>query len=162
MRCRSRRLGRFTNWLADFPARAAEYGEDVRKRLELADGVRAADYLKGRETIRRAKAEFAAALERVDAIVAPTVPVVAPTIGSQSARLGGAEEPMRSVLLRLTRPGNLTGLPAVSVPCGFTSEGLPAGMQLIGGAFAEGALLGIARRYEQETEWASRRPELAE
>jgi aspartyl-tRNA(Asn)/glutamyl-tRNA(Gln) amidotransferase subunit A len=145
-----------------FPARAAEYGEDVRKRLELADSVRAAEYLKGRETIRRAKAEFASALESVDAIVAPTVPVVAPVIGSQSVRLGDAEEPMRSVLLRLTRPGNLTGLPAVSVPCGFTSEGLPAGMQLIGRAFEEGALLGIARRYEEETDWASRHPRLAE
>jgi len=145
-----------------FPAHAAEYGEDVRKRLELADGVRAADYLKGRETIRRAKTEFASALERVDAIVAPTVPVVAPVIGSQSARLGGAEEPMRSVLLRLTRPGNLTGLPAVSVSCGFTSEGLPVGMQLIGRAFEEGALLGIARRYEKETDWSSRHPRLAE
>jgi aspartyl-tRNA(Asn)/glutamyl-tRNA(Gln) amidotransferase subunit A len=144
-----------------FPARAAEYGEDVRKRLELADTVRAADYLKGLETIRRAKAEFASALERVDAIVAPTVPVVAPVIGSQSVRIGSAEEPMRSVLLRLTRPGNLTGLPAVSVPCGFTSEGLPVGMQLIGGAFEEGALLGIARRYEQETEWGSRHPAAA-
>jgi len=144
-----------------FPARAAEYGEDVRKRLELADGVRAADYLKGRETIRRATGEFASALERVDAIVAPTVPVVAPVIGSQSVRVGGAEEPMRSVLLRLTRPGNLTGLPAVSVPCGFTSEGLPAGMQLIGRAFGEGALLGIARRYQEETDWTSRHPELA-
>jgi aspartyl-tRNA(Asn)/glutamyl-tRNA(Gln) amidotransferase subunit A len=143
-----------------FPARAGEYGEDVRKRLELADTVRAADYLKGVETIRRAKAEIASALERVEAIVAPTVPVVAPVIGSQSVRIGSVEEPMRSVLLRLTRPGNLTGLPAVSVPCGFTSEGLPVGMQLIGRAFGEGALLGIARRYEQETDWASHHPGL--
>jgi aspartyl-tRNA(Asn)/glutamyl-tRNA(Gln) amidotransferase subunit A len=144
-----------------FPAHADEYGEDVRKRLELADGVRAADYLKGREIIRRAKAEFASALERVDAIVSPTVPMVAPVIGSQSVRVGGAEEPMRTAQLRLTRPGNLTGLPAVSVPCGFTSEGLPVGMQLIGRAFEEGALLGIARRYEQETDWASRHPGMA-
>jgi aspartyl-tRNA(Asn)/glutamyl-tRNA(Gln) amidotransferase subunit A len=144
-----------------YPARAAEYGEDVRKRLELADGLRAADYLKGRETIRRATAEFASALEGVDAIVAPTVPVVAPVFGAQSARIGGAEEPLRSVLLRLTRPGNFTGLPAVSIPCGFTSEGLPVGMQLIGSAFAEGALLGIARRYEQETDWGSRHPAIA-
>jgi aspartyl-tRNA(Asn)/glutamyl-tRNA(Gln) amidotransferase subunit A len=83
-------------------------------------------------------------------------------IGAQSVRIGNAEEPMRSVLLRLTRPGNLTGLPAVSVPCGFTPEGLPAGMQLIGGAFAEGALLGIARRYEQDTDWGSHHPRLAE
>lgn len=144
-----------------FPARAAEYGEDVRKRLELADGLRAADYLKGRETVRRATAEFASALERVDAIVAPTVPVVAPLFGAQSAHIGSVEEPMRSVLLRLTRPGNLTGLPAVSVPCGFTSEELPVGMQLIGRAFEEGALLGIARRYEEETDWGSRHPAIA-
>ncbi len=144
-----------------FPARADEYGEDVRKRLELADGVRAADYLKGRDIIRRAKAEFASALERVDAIVSPTVPMVAPVIGTQSVRVGGVEEPMRCAQLRLTRPGNLTGLPAVSIPCGFTPEGLPVGMQLIGRAFEEGALLNIARRYEQETDWASRHPGLA-
>jgi aspartyl-tRNA(Asn)/glutamyl-tRNA(Gln) amidotransferase subunit A len=74
--------------------------------------------------------------------------------------VGDAEEPLRSVMLRLTRPGNLTGLPAVSVPCGFTPEGLPVGMQLMGRAFEEGTLLDIARRYERQTNWASRHPVL--
>jgi aspartyl-tRNA(Asn)/glutamyl-tRNA(Gln) amidotransferase subunit A len=145
-----------------FPARAAEYGADVRARLERGGEVRAVDYLKGRAILERAKAEFASALERVDAIVAPTIAIVAPAIGAESARIGDAEEPLRSVMLRLTRPGNLTGLPAVSVPCGFTPEGLPVGMQLIGRAFEEGALLDIARRYERQTNWTSRHPVLAD
>jgi len=145
-----------------FPARAAEYGADVRQRLERGGEVRAVDYLKGRAILKRAKAEFASALERVDAIVAPTMAIVAPAIGAESVRIGDAEEPLRSVMLRLTRPGNLTGLPAVSVPCGFTEEGLPVGMQLIGRPFEEGALLDIARRYERQTNWASRHPVLAD
>lgn len=145
-----------------FPARASEYGEDVSKRLGMGADIRAIDYLKGRATIDRAKAEFAAALEQVDAIVAPTVPIVAPKIGSETVRIGSTEEPMRAALLRLTRPGNLTGLPNISLPCGFTSEGLPAGMQLIGRAFGEADLLSIAQIYERENNWASHHPPSAD
>jgi aspartyl-tRNA(Asn)/glutamyl-tRNA(Gln) amidotransferase subunit A len=141
-----------------FPARASEYGEDVRKRLGMGSDIRAVEYLKGRATLERAKAEFAAAFESVDAIVAPTVPMVAPKIGSETVRIGSTDEPMRSALLRLTRPGNLTGLPNVSTPCGFTSEGLPVGMQLIGRPFGEGDLLEIAQIYERENDWVSRHP----
>jgi aspartyl-tRNA(Asn)/glutamyl-tRNA(Gln) amidotransferase subunit A len=141
-----------------FPSRAAEYGADVSKRLGMGADIRAVDYLKGRATLERAKAEFAAALEQVDAIVAPTVPVVAPKIGSESVRIGSTDEPMRAALLRLTRPGNLTGLPNISLPCGFTSEGLPAAMQLIGRPFGEADLLNIARTYEESNDWASRHP----
>ena len=79
-------------------------------------------------------------------------------MGAESVRIGTTDEPMRAALLRLTRPGNLTGLPNISVPCGFTSERLPVGMQLIGPAFAEAGLLAIARIYEQENDWASRHP----
>jgi aspartyl-tRNA(Asn)/glutamyl-tRNA(Gln) amidotransferase subunit A len=60
---------------------------------------------------------------------------------------------VRSALLRLNRPQNLTGLPAISVPCGFTRAGLPMGMQLIAPQWEEPALLRIARLYEQATEW---------
>jgi len=61
----------------------------------------------------------------------------------------------------LTLPANLTGLPAVSVPCGFTPAGLPVGLQLVGRPHAEGTLLGLARGYEQATPWHERRPQLA-
>lgn len=141
-----------------FPARAAEYGEDVRTRLAGATEITAVDYLKARATVERAKAEFAKALEQVDVIVAPTVAIVAPKIGSETVRIGREEEPMRGALLRLTRPGNLTGLPNISLPAGLTSEGLPAGMQLIGRSFEEADLLSVARRYEEENPGAWRRP----
>jgi aspartyl-tRNA(Asn)/glutamyl-tRNA(Gln) amidotransferase subunit A len=61
-------------------------------------------------------------------------------------------------LSRLTRPANLTGFPAISVPCGFTQGGLPIGLQLIGRPFAEATILQIAHTYEQETTWHQRRP----
>jgi aspartyl-tRNA(Asn)/glutamyl-tRNA(Gln) amidotransferase subunit A len=141
-----------------FPARAAEYGEDVGKRLGMGRDIQAVDYLKARATVEQSKKEFAAALEQVDAIVAPTVAVTAPKVGTETVRIGSTEEPMRAAMLRLTRPGNLTGLPNVTVPCGFTREGLPVGMQLIGPAFAEADLLAIARTYEQENDWAARHP----
>ena len=141
-----------------FPARAAEYGQDVSQRLGMGREISAVEYLKGQTIVRQAKTEFAAAFEQVDAIVAPTVAVAAPKIGSETVRIGSTDEPMRAALLRLTRPGNLTGLPNVSIPCGFTPEGLPVGMQLIGPAFAEADLLAIARLYEQENDWSSRHP----
>ena len=68
---------------------------------------------------------------------------------------------MRTALVRLNRPGNFTGLPAISVPCGFTTEGLPVGLQLIGRQFDESTLLGIARAYEREHKWRSLHPQLA-
>jgi aspartyl-tRNA(Asn)/glutamyl-tRNA(Gln) amidotransferase subunit A len=141
-----------------FPARTTEYGEDVGKRLGMGRDIHAIDYLKARATVEQAKKEFAAALQQVDAIVAPTVAVTAPKIGTETVRIGSTEEPMRAAMLRLTRPGNLTGLPNVTVPCGFTREGLPVGMQLIGPAFGEANLLAIARTYEQENDWAARHP----
>jgi aspartyl-tRNA(Asn)/glutamyl-tRNA(Gln) amidotransferase subunit A len=141
-----------------FPARAADYGEDVRKRLEMGGEVRATDYLEALQVCRRARAEFDAALAGVDAILAPTVPVSAPRIGESRVLIGGQEESVRSALLRLNRPPNLTGLPAISIPCGFTRAGLPVGLQLIGRAFDEAMLLRIACAYELAHDWRARRP----
>ena len=95
---------------------------------------------------------------RVDAILAPTAPIVAPRIGEERVRIGSEEESVRSALLRLNRPANLTGLPAISLPCGFTRAGLPVGLQLIGRAFDETTLLRIAQAYERATEWHKQHP----
>jgi len=141
-----------------FPARAAEYGEDVRKRLEAGDSVRAVDYMRALEARRIVLADFEAAFEQVDAIIAPTVPVAAPRIGEKMATIGSEQEPVRSALIRFNRPANFTGLPAISLPCGFTREGLPIGLQLIGRAWDEARLMQIAFFYEQATEWHGRHP----
>lgn len=132
-----------------FPAHSAEYGEDVRKRLEMGRDIRAADYLAALEIRTRVRADFDAVLRRFDAILAPTVPIAAPRIGERATTINGKEEAVRGALIRLNRPANLTGLPAISVPCGWTREGLPIGLQLIGRAWGEEELLVIARLFEE-------------
>jgi aspartyl-tRNA(Asn)/glutamyl-tRNA(Gln) amidotransferase subunit A len=108
------------------------YTEPVRLRLELARYVLAEDYaraLRAREALRR---EVDAALAGQDVLMLPTLPIPAPRLGASTVRLGGGDEPVRNVMLRLTQLFNLTGHPAVTLPCGLTPEGLPSGVQLVG------------------------------
>jgi Asp-tRNA(Asn)/Glu-tRNA(Gln) amidotransferase A subunit family amidase len=102
--------------------------------------------------------EMAAALRRVDALVTPSVPIPAPRVGQTTVNIGQETVDILSTLSRLTRPANLTGFPAISVPCGFTMGGLPIGLQLIGRPFAEVTILQLAYAYEQETTWHQRQP----
>ncbi len=143
-----------------FPARAADYGEDVRKRLEMGGEVRAADYLRAFEMQQRVRAEFDCAFALVDGILAPVTPVTAPTLGQKMLSIGGKEEPVRAALLRLCRPANLAGLPAISVPCGFTPAGLPVGLQIIGPRCGEEIVLRLALDYEQAHAWHKKHPAL--
>ncbi|MGH9748090.1 MAG: amidase [Candidatus Acidiferrales bacterium] len=143
-----------------FPAQAEKYGDDVRHRLKLGRDVRAADYLNAFEAKRAVTHEFDSAFEDVDAILAPTLPIVAPRIGENEVAIEGRKETVRSALVRLNRPANLTGHPALSVPCGFAKSGLPIGLQLIGPNWSEAQLLAIALAYEDATDWHARRPPL--
>jgi len=141
-----------------YPARAADYGADVRSRLELGGNVRAADYLRALDARAPIVAEFDAALAGVDAIVAPPAPIAAPRIGESVVKIRGEEETVRSALVRVSRPANFTRHPAISIPCGFTADGLPIGLQLIGRHWDEARLLEIAQFYESETDWHTRHP----
>jgi aspartyl-tRNA(Asn)/glutamyl-tRNA(Gln) amidotransferase subunit A len=141
-----------------FPARAAEYGEEVRQRIDAGAKVPAHRYLAGFDVRKRLLAEFDAAFQNVDAIVAPTVPVPAPLIGAESVQIDGEQFAVRPAIVGHCRPANFTGLPAISIPCGFTREGLPVGLQLIGRAFDEATLLRIAFSYERANDWRARRP----
>ncbi|MBI3662718.1 MAG: Asp-tRNA(Asn)/Glu-tRNA(Gln) amidotransferase subunit GatA [Acidobacteria bacterium] len=143
-----------------WPPRAADYGEDVRKRLKMGADVRAVDYIRAFEMQRRIRAEFECAFALVDALLVPVTPVPAPQISQKMLSLGGEEETVRAALLRLCRPANLAGLPAVSVPCGFTSPGLPLGLQLIGPACGEEIVLRLALAYEQAHGWRKQHPVL--
>jgi len=141
-----------------FPARAQDYSDDVRRRLEQGRNVRAVDYLAAFEVKRKVAKDFDVAFESVHAIVAPASPIPAPRLGETEIFISGEKEAIRSAVVRVNRPANLSGHPALSVPCGFTPEGLPVGMQIIGPKWSEARLLSIAASYEKATEWHRRHP----
>jgi aspartyl-tRNA(Asn)/glutamyl-tRNA(Gln) amidotransferase subunit A len=133
--------------------RAKDYGADLRERMKLNHGQRTVEYLQAQQRRRAYRERFLQAFESVDVLAAPTLPVVTPLIGQKEIHFGRTREDVRGALLRLTRPGNLTGLPAISLPCGFSQENLPIGLQLFGRLFDEATLLRVACAYEQATPW---------
>ncbi len=133
-----------------YPARAAEYGADVRKRLEQGATLRAIDYLQAMETRERAASEFDTAFGRADVIIAPATPIAATRIGESSVKIRDEDETVRSAMVRLSRPANVSGNPAISIPCGCTKNGLPIGLQLIGKKWDEARLLQIADAAAEE------------
>lgn len=100
------------------------------------------------------------ALESVDLLVTPTTPIVAAHIGQESIAYGGIEESILGAMIRCTAPFNATGLPALSLPCGFTRAGLPVGLQIAGRPFDEATVVRAAHAYEQATGWHERVPAL--
>jgi aspartyl-tRNA(Asn)/glutamyl-tRNA(Gln) amidotransferase subunit A len=130
-----------------FPARATEYGEDVRMRLEMGTKVSAPDYLNALNRRVRFIQQLAARMAeaKVDALVVPTTPIEAPLIGQEKTIIRNEGHPTRALLLRPNRPANLANAPAVSIPCGFTNSGLPVGLQLIGQHSGQLKLLNIAQ-----------------
>jgi aspartyl-tRNA(Asn)/glutamyl-tRNA(Gln) amidotransferase subunit A len=134
-----------------FPSRAADYGDDVRSRLEMGTKVSATVYLSALELREKFIQQFHLALEdaKIDALVVPTTPITALLIGQESIRLGDKDHSTRALMLRPNRPANLAGVPAISIPCGFTPSGLPVGLQLIGAVTDEHLLLQIAAVFER-------------
>ena len=104
---------------------------------------------------------YRATLKQVDCLLVPTTPVVAPLIGQTEVEIGGRMEDIRMASTRLVRGFNALGLPALSMPAGFTRGGLPIGMQLVGRPFGEKELLRIAAALEDATGHVARRPEMA-
>jgi aspartyl-tRNA(Asn)/glutamyl-tRNA(Gln) amidotransferase subunit A len=133
-----------------FPLRASEYGEDVRTRLIAGARLAAPEYLRAIEQREKFTQQLRTVMEteQIDALVVPTTPLTAPLIGEEKMRVGEIDYPTRALLLRHNRPANLAGVPAISVPCGLTSAGLPVGMQFIGAANSEELLLSIAVAFE--------------
>jgi aspartyl-tRNA(Asn)/glutamyl-tRNA(Gln) amidotransferase subunit A len=150
-------LAYHSQWLKRRPQ---DYGEDVQVRLELSNEMTAVTYIQALHKAQAYSERLARSLESVTLLLAPTIPITAPDIEQKEVAFGKFHEDVRSALLRLTRPGNLAGLPAVSIPCGFSSEGLPIGLQLIGHPFGEIDLLRAAYAYEQATPWHRQFPVL--
>ena len=133
-----------------FPKHSSDYGEDVRARLEIGTRVAATTYLVAIELREKFITQFHSALAeaKIDALAVPTTPIPAPLIGEESTTISGKDHATRALLLRLNRPANLAGVPAISIPCGVSPSGLPLGFQLIGPSSSEPALLSISRVLE--------------
>jgi aspartyl-tRNA(Asn)/glutamyl-tRNA(Gln) amidotransferase subunit A len=127
-------------------SRPDDYTPNVRLRLEMGRYILAEDYvraLRGRELLRR---EVDAALAVHDTLLLPTLAVPAIRLGATTVRVGTTEEPVRNITLRLTQLFNISGHPAITLPCGKTAEGLPIGAQLVGARTPD--LLRVARAVE--------------
>jgi aspartyl-tRNA(Asn)/glutamyl-tRNA(Gln) amidotransferase subunit A len=141
-------------WIAE--GRSAAYQRDVRDLVEMGRFVTAVDYLKA-EQVRTLMCEaFRRLFDDVDVIVTPTEPLTAWRSGHDSVSIGGREESVLAASWRLTYPFNLTGLPAISVPCGFDGAGMPIGLQIAGRPFDEATVLRCAAHIERSVSLTAR------
>jgi aspartyl-tRNA(Asn)/glutamyl-tRNA(Gln) amidotransferase subunit A len=127
---------------------AEDYNPNVRLRLEMGRYILAEDYvraLRGRDVLID---EVDAPLVRRDALLLPTLAVPAVKLGALAVRIGSVEEPVRNITLKLTQLFNITGHPAITLPCGATTDGLPIGAQLAGARNRTGDLLAVAAAVE--------------
>lgn len=140
--------------------REAGFGAEVKRRIilgtyALSSGYYDAYYKKAQQVRTLIKQDFDKAFEKVDAIVTPTTPTPAFKAGEKT------DDPLQMYLADIfTISVNLAGVPGISIPCGFTSNNLPVGLQIIGKQFDEETILKISYAYEQSTDWHKRKPEL--
>ena len=143
-------------------SRGAGFGPEVKRRImlgtyALSAGYYDAYYLKAQQVRTLLKRDFDQAFEQVDVIACPVSPTTAFKIGEK------ADDPLSMYLADVfTLSLNLAGNCGLSVPCGFDQNGLPIGLQLIGPAFGEAAILQAAHAYEQATDWHKRRPRIVD
>jgi aspartyl-tRNA(Asn)/glutamyl-tRNA(Gln) amidotransferase subunit A len=130
------------------------FGADVRQRLEMGAAYTSSEYSLARRKQAELRRRCELLFESQHLLLLPTTPIPAPVFEGRDA----VEE--AKCLTRFTAPFNLTGLPAISLPCGFTKQGLPIGMQLVARHWAEAKILTAAYAYEQAMEWHKRVPEL--
>jgi aspartyl-tRNA(Asn)/glutamyl-tRNA(Gln) amidotransferase subunit A len=136
---------------AELRARPELFSEELRASFELGSFYSGTDYVQAQRLRQHLMIETERALAHLDAVLMPTSPVPATPIE-------GTPPEHAMLRPRNTMPFNVLGLPALSVPCGFTAGGLPIGLQIVGKAFDEAGILRIARAYEQATDWHRRRP----
>jgi aspartyl-tRNA(Asn)/glutamyl-tRNA(Gln) amidotransferase subunit A len=135
------------------------YQPETLRRIRTGADVSAADYIQRRRELETTRREIARVFQSVDVFITPTTPVPAPTIAKLKENPDQLR-PAEILLLRNTRPANVWGLPAISVPCGFTTGGLPIGLQIVGPHWGEALILQLAHDYERATDWHKRRCEL--
>ncbi|HEX3722255.1 MAG TPA: amidase, partial [Nitrolancea sp.] len=143
-----------------FEIHQADYSETVLERLQLGRSTAAVTYmaaLEARDRLREVMSDYQLDL---DLLVMPTTPMVATPIESTTLQVGDGEEDL-GALIRMTAPFDVTGQPALSVPCGFSSSGLPIGLQIVGRDFDDATVLRAGHAYQLRTDWHRRRPPVA-
>ena len=140
-------------------AHEREYHPETLRRIRSGADVSAPAYIEKYRELLWQRREVLHIFEEADLLLTPTSPVLPPSLAELEQKPD--ELRMRElVMLRNTRPWNVFGLPAISLPCGFSASGLPIGLQIIGAPGSEGVIMSLARAYEKETEWHKRRPQL--
>jgi aspartyl-tRNA(Asn)/glutamyl-tRNA(Gln) amidotransferase subunit A len=142
-------------WLRRQPG---DYQRDVRERLRLGAVISGPQYVRAQQFRAVVREEVNRLLARRDVLVAPSTPITATPVDVTRVTIGNAQADVRGALISLTRPFNLSGHPACSIPCGFSSEGLPIGLQIVGRPFDEATVLRVADAYQGATDWHTRRP----
>jgi len=142
---------------ANLRDRPQDYGNDVRLLLECGELPSAVDYLQAQQVRRSLRSEVHRAFADVDVLVGPTLGSRTPTIGEDTALVNGAPVNAIDSMIRLVGPASLLGLPCLSMPCG-TVDGLPVGMQIVGPALGEQAVLDLGHAFEQTEPLGGLRP----
>jgi len=145
------------DWVAKSPGL---YDPETLRRIRAGEKFTAADQVRLSEELADERRKIASVFEQVDLLITPTVPVPAPAISPLKEK-PDTLRPTELLLLRNTRPFNVWGLPAISIPCGFTATGLPIGLQIAGPHWGDSLVLSLAHAFQQVTEWHKRKPSLA-
>jgi aspartyl-tRNA(Asn)/glutamyl-tRNA(Gln) amidotransferase subunit A len=145
-------------WLIERPQ---DYGPQVLMRLQNGLAIPGVSYLEAMRWRGPALAAYLAAVAGTDAVIVPGAPVPAPTLAESDVGNGPDAEAVIQRLTRFTRPVNYLGVPSLAIPSGFTKNGLPVGMQLIGRSFDEAMLLRIGAAFQRATDFHERVPEPA-
>lgn len=143
-----------------YPARAERYTDETRAALERGLAYSAGDYIRAQRARQAFTAEMEALFERVDVLLTPTLPIVAPRVAEIGHPLLVAGQPVDGALLRLTFPFDISGQPALTVPCGFSQAGMPIGLQIAGRRFDEATVLRLGHAFQRDTDWHLRQPPL--
>lgn len=140
--------------------RPQDYTPDARAYIEQGFFVLATQYVRAQRFRGFVLPQVLKVLEQADVLATPSQPITAPPIGTERVTIDGVEEDLNWTTGRFAAPFNLTGMPAISVPCGFSRDKLPIGLQIAGRPFDESTILQTAHAYEQRTEWHKMHPEL--
>lgn len=140
--------------------RPHDFGIEVRTELLFGETISAVDYLQAQQIRQEIKEEFQEVFKKVDVMIGPTLPITASPIGSDYAILNGKPVKLAEHVSRYIRPTTLAGIPAMSIPCGF-SDGMPVGLQVFSGPFKEGKLFQVASAIESLNLLEGKKPDLS-